>query len=66
MFVDTHCHLDFLPQPAQQAEQARKQGLGVIVVPAVEPSNFEAVRELPIRSQALATALDFTPVRSMV
>ena len=46
MFVDTHCHLDFLPQPAQQAEQARKQGVGVIVVPAVEPSNFEAVREL--------------------
>ena len=35
MFVDTHCHLDFLPQPAQQAEQARKQGVGVIVVPAV-------------------------------
>jgi Mg-dependent DNase len=46
MFVDTHCHLDFLPQPAQQAEQARLQGVGAIVVPAVEPSNFEAVREL--------------------
>ena len=46
MFVDTHCHLDFLAQPAQRAEQARLQGVGAIVVPAVDPSNFEAVREL--------------------
>lgn len=46
VFVDTHCHLDFLPDPEGQARRAYQQGVGAIVVPAVDPSNFESVRQL--------------------
>jgi TatD DNase family protein len=51
MWIDTHAHLDapeFGPHGAgavQARELARTRGLGLCVVPAVCPANFDAVRQ---------------------
>ena len=49
MWIDTHAHLDASElDPGREAmlERAARAGVGCVVVPAVEPSNFGAVREL--------------------
>jgi TatD DNase family protein len=46
VLVDTHCHLDFLADPKRSCMQAMHHGVHGIVVPAVDPSNFERVRQL--------------------
>ncbi|MBU6440438.1 MAG: TatD family hydrolase [Betaproteobacteria bacterium] len=49
MWIDTHAHLDAAELDAGRAamlERAARAGVGCVVVPAVEPSNFAAVREL--------------------
>lgn len=55
MWIDTHCHLDASEFGADHAlaiearEQARLQGVGLCVIPAVECSNFDTVRQLAHR-----------------
>ena len=48
MWIDTHAHLDVwsLADAQQLAIEAAAQGVGHCVIPAVEPANFETVREL--------------------
>ena len=48
IWIDTHAHLDVWSLAAAQelASQAAAQGVGHCVIPAVEPANFETVREL--------------------
>ena len=49
MWIDSHCHLDAAEFDADRAEviaRARAAGVTQIVLPAVAPSNFEAVRRL--------------------
>ena len=51
-WMDTHCHLDAPELAADLAavrERAHQAGVGHCVIPAVAPSNFEAVRELAHR-----------------
>jgi len=48
-WIDTHCHLDaaeFDPDRAQVIARARSAGVGLMVIPAVMPSLFGAVREV--------------------
>ena len=48
-WIDTHCHLDAAEFDADRTparEQARAQGVGCCVIPAVEVANFQAVRQL--------------------
>ncbi|HXD05979.1 MAG TPA: TatD family hydrolase [Burkholderiaceae bacterium] len=48
-WIDTHCHLDASEFDADRdavVARARAQGLSQLVIPAVAPSNFDAVREL--------------------
>lgn len=49
MWIDTHCHLDaheFGNESVAQATQAKGQGVGMIVIPAVEVANFSIVSQL--------------------
>jgi len=48
-WIDTHCHLDAAEFDADRTpvrDQARAQGVGCCVIPAVQVANFDAVREL--------------------
>lgn len=55
MWIDTHCHLDAPEFGADHAraiearEQARRLGVGLCVIPAVERANFYTVRQLAHR-----------------
>ncbi len=49
MWIDTHCHLDAAEFDADRdavIERACQSGVAQIVLPAVEPGNFDAVRSL--------------------
>lgn len=49
MWIDTHCHLDapeFDIDREAVVRRARSAGVGQVVIPAVLPANFEAVRTL--------------------
>jgi len=49
MWIDTHCHLDaaeFAPDRDAVVARARAAGVGMLVLPAVEVGNFDAVRAL--------------------
>ncbi|PPC93456.1 MAG: DNAase [Methylotenera sp.] len=65
MLIDTHCHLDaaeFDKDRSIVASQALAQGLGMIVVPAVERQNFEAVIELSRQHAHCVYALGIHPL----
>ncbi len=67
MWTDTHCHLDAAEFDADRdavVARARGVGLGQIVIPAVEASNFDTVRLLAIR-QGFAYALGIHPLYVM-
>ena len=49
MWIDTHCHLDaheFGAESLDVAARAAGQGVGMIVIPAVERGNFDVVKGL--------------------
>jgi TatD DNase family protein len=63
-WIDTHCHLDageFDADRGAVIARARAAGLQGMVIPAVEPANFDAVRELA-RSQGFHYALGIHPL----
>jgi TatD DNase family protein len=65
MLIDTHCHLDaaeFDTDRAYVAEQASKQGVAVIVVPAIERQNFDAVIALSRQHGNCVYALGIHPL----
>lgn len=64
MWIDTHCHLDapeFTPDREAVVARAHAAGVGQMVLPAVEPANFAAVRELAQR-HGYAYALGIHPL----
>jgi len=63
-WIDTHCHLDapeFAPDRDAVVERARSAGVSQIVLPAVNTSNLDAVRELAHRHD-FAYALGIHPL----
>ena len=64
MWIDTHCHLDAPEFDADRdavVQRARAQGVSQIVLPAVEASNFDTVREQAHR-YGLSYALGIHPL----
>lgn len=65
MWIDTHCHLDASPFNADRAAvaaAARNAQVSRIVIPAVAPFNFRAVRELAHAIDGGAYALGIHPL----
>jgi TatD DNase family protein len=65
MWIDTHCHLDaheFGTESLDVARRAGAQGVGMIVIPAVERGNFAVVRELAAEAPNLGYALGIHPI----
>lgn len=65
MWIDTHCHLDageFAGEELAVADDAAGQGVGMIVVPAVAPFNFDAVARLAQQRGNCAYALGIHPL----
>ena len=64
MWIDTHCHLDapeFDADRAAVVARAAAAGVTQIVLPAVEPANFDAVRRIA-HAQGFAYALGIHPL----
>ena len=65
MWIDTHCHLDaheFGGESVEQARKARAQGVGMIVIPAVETANFSVVADLAAGVDNGCYALGIHPI----
>jgi TatD DNase family protein len=65
MWIDTHCHLDaheFGTESLDVARRAGAQGVGMVVIPAVERGNFAVVRELAAQAPNLSYALGIHPI----
>jgi TatD DNase family protein len=65
MWIDTHCHLDaheFGSESLDVASRARAQGVGMIVIPAVEKGNFGVVAQLAAAAPNASYALGIHPI----
>ncbi|TWI69378.1 TatD DNase family protein [Pseudoduganella lurida] len=65
MWIDTHCHLDareFGDDALGVAARAAQAGVGMIVIPAVARSNWEAVRALAAQAGNASYALGIHPI----
>jgi len=65
MWIDTHCHLDaheFGADSLGVAGRAAVEGVGMIVIPAVERGNFDVVRELAHGAPNASYALGIHPI----
>jgi TatD DNase family protein len=65
MWIDTHCHLDaheFGTESLDVARRAGAQGVGMVVIPAVERGNFAVVRALAAQAPNLSYALGIHPI----
>jgi TatD DNase family protein len=63
--IDTHCHLDAHEFDADRDEvvsQAKETGVGMIVIPAVEPNNFQKVIALSKQYSNCSFALGMHPM----
>lgn len=65
MLIDTHCHLDASEFDADRdavLARAFAAGVDAIIVPAVAPSNWEAVRALAAEDRRIVYALGIHPL----
>lgn len=65
MWTDTHCHLDaheFEGQSREVARRAQAAGVSMIVIPAVERGNFDAVAALAHQEPNVSYALGIHPI----
>jgi len=65
MLIDTHCHLDAPEFDADRdvvANHAKQAGVGMIVIPAVEPKNFQKVIDLSNQYPHCCYALGMHPM----
>ncbi len=65
MWIDTHCHLDaheFGTRALDIADAARGQGVGMIVIPAIDRGNLDTVAQLAAQRGNTCYALGIHPI----
>jgi TatD DNase family protein len=65
MWIDTHCHLDaheFGARSPEIADDALAQGVGMIVIPAIDRGNLDTVAQLAARRGNTCYALGIHPI----
>ncbi len=65
MWIDTHCHLDareFGGESLRVAAEAGKAGVSMIVIPAIDVANFEAVAHLAATAPNASYGLGIHPI----
>lgn len=65
MWIDTHCHLDaheFGGESLEVARRAQAAGVSMIVIPAVDRHNFDAVRDLAHAASNASYTLGIHPI----
>ena len=65
MWIDTHCHLDareFGGGSLRVAADARKAGVSMIVIPAIDVANFDAVAQLAAAAPNASYGLGIHPI----
>lgn len=65
MWIDTHCHLDaaeLADEVDAVAARAQQKKVSMIVIPAIAPDNFAAVRELAHKYPNCSYALGIHPI----
>jgi TatD DNase family protein len=64
MWIDSHCHLDFLPISSikKVLKSARKSQISNIVIPSVSPENLSRVLDIAGKDDSLFYALGFHPM----
>jgi TatD DNase family protein len=65
MWIDTHCHLDaheFGARALEIADDAGRQGVGMIVIPAIARSNLDTVAQLAAQRENTCYALGIHPI----
>lgn len=62
-FIDTHCHLDLLSHPERQILRAREKGVNMIIIPAIDPKNFETVKEIASKFNGIFYSVGIHPCR---
>lgn len=65
MWIDTHCHLDareFGGDSPGVAARAKEQGVGMIVIPAIDRANWNTVRDLAAGADNACYAIGIHPI----
>lgn len=65
MWIDTHCHLDaheFGARAPDIADEAGRQGVGMIVIPAIDRGNLDTVAQLGAQRGNCCYALGIHPI----
>jgi len=64
MWIDSHCHLDFLPELLikEAIESAKKSKVSRIIIPSVSPKNLTRVILVAEQDKVLSYALGFHPM----
>jgi TatD DNase family protein len=65
MWIDTHCHLDaheFGAHALDVADRARRDGVGMIVIPAIDRGNLQTVAQLAAQRSNTCYALGIHPI----
>lgn len=65
MLTDTHAHLDFFENPDKIIEEAFSKDVKRMIIPGVEPTAFDKIREISNKYQGIYSAYGIHPSESM-
>ena len=61
MLIDTHAHINMLPNPALAIKEAKEAGVDTIIIPAAGEEDFEPILELCHKNENVFALLGVHP-----